>query len=879
MHPIPTPLALIVALATLTAQRSARAQVTPHTRASPATPPPSPAPTRVTLEMEREVQRIEAPTSSARRRFVVGGRRAERTAGGWVFSREMTLGIAAAVETATGWVFVTDDGLVASSEEFTGTLRRLGVVPRFLSVSGLTRGRVAVIAEDGLWTSDGRSLTRHEAPAPVHDCAFVDAQRGVAVTAEGERMVTRDGGATWSFVREGTEAFLWVGVWDAGFFSGTVRELIALRADGARGDRVSTFGARPPETSSAEPSDQEALDAWRQRFPGRTAPQWVLLRDGSRLGLEEGGRGAALVRRDASGQERSRRVLPFAGRLEAWGTAALLRADRDLWRTDDGTSLEFILTPDGTCRGEDNSEAQASDDGVYLLTNRCFYDGSSWREMDLPAGDGWRLNAVRGATALMVSRRGDSQTWCAVDLNTGRGVPVGSAGDASLSNCEFALTGDGLAAGLCVAGRPTDAGAATLVIGRAGSAMASRPAPAQARHVAFVDARRGVATGTRATDLWRTLDGGERWEAVTLPVEGDAEQTTYEGEEFHARCDETGCSVGTFRGVSARMSGWGPLTASEDRLQLGASSRSGPVATLRCETDEPLPQRPTSRSFGGWERWYGGFCQVTPGRDRRSSTLAWEEAGGASGRIALSTQSSGAVGCEDLVAPTRHGGLFRHGGLAFQGRGVLRDLRREFEALLGERARFGSIGAIGPVTATTARGGVVINLRGTALPAPHVDVSMRVVVEFADDGALLAARAFPESPLLVATGVAFHRGRWGYASVLRDRTVRFAPLDEGQPSTLGRLPASLAPCAAPPARGATTAHLARVGSVPFVVDPENSFLRSQIAFELAGDSVCLRALRGVDYDGVLSLAAERGRLTGTSTGRSSRSAVRCEVAR
>jgi hypothetical protein len=324
-----------------------------------------------------------------------------------------------------------------------------------------------------------------------------------------------------------------------------------------------------------------------------------------------------------------------------------------------------------------------------------------------------------------------------------------------------------------------------------------------------------------------------------------------------------------------RLSGWGPITVSDERLIFGTAPRGDALVTalvtLRCAADTPRSVS-ARRDFEPWNR---GFCQTIEGRGRRGGALVWEDADGASGRI---SQTRGGD-CRDFIAPTRDGGVFVADGLVFRGRGAVRELRHRFDAILGERARFFRDE---PITATTARGGAVVHLRPVVFPMENLGLGARLVTEVDAHGAVLTARVFPGSELDRATGIALHRGRWGYVTVLPDRTARFAPLVAGEPSTLGRVPAALAPCAGPPARDTTTAHLASTGTGPFVATSGHYLgeeRHHRLVVDFAGASVCLRALRNVSRDGALSLAAEQGNLVGSLSSTSGQRAVRCEVTR
>jgi hypothetical protein len=66
-----------------------------------------------------------------------------------------------------------------------------------------------------------------------------------------------------------------------------------------------------------------------------------------------------------------------------------------------------------------------------------------------------------------------------------------------------------------------------VLTGAPDEGLTSHRLPSDAYEVAFVDRRRGVAAGATAESLWRTSDGGARWQKVVLPVEGSASRISF----------------------------------------------------------------------------------------------------------------------------------------------------------------------------------------------------------------------------------------------------------------------------------------------------------------------------------------------------------------
>ncbi|MBI5517421.1 MAG: hypothetical protein HY909_26865 [Deltaproteobacteria bacterium] len=278
-----------------------------------------------------------------------GGLRLSATGDAVEVSQEhFTEQVHGAVPLDHGWAFVTEDGVVAVSETFTGPLRRLGHVqlptdlpvalhqrPPWATVPPFLRGRVVVLDREGtLWSSEGMEALgpQRGLPVPAHDAAFLDASRGAVVTRYGALLHTQDGGASWRPVDlgDGVAAGLVVHAGD----------LFAVTTAGTRPlDRAGVLGpptAPPPPEEPLAPLDPEArervVEAMLARHPALLTLETTLrARDGARLAAE----GRDLVARDAAtGRVLRRRegALPDAAcDLRGWGEDLAIACPRAPW--------------------------------------------------------------------------------------------------------------------------------------------------------------------------------------------------------------------------------------------------------------------------------------------------------------------------------------------------------------------------------------------------------------------------------------------------------------------------------------------------------------------------------------------------------------------
>ncbi len=167
-----------------------------------------------------------------------------------------------------------------------------------------------------------------------------------------------------------------------------------------------------------------------------------------------------------------------------------------------------------------------------------------------------------------------------------------------------------------------DAAPSVFVVRSSGTTV-SGDIPAGTEHVAFADARRGLAWSSPPYRLVRTLDGGAHWEEVPLAIDGDVaaalpaprdDRPSFDGESNRRRpsrddpwhaipgtCTAARCMVGSRLFVR----GWGPLDPSPRRA-LAARLQPPPVdagvarandASVPDENVGVIASRPTSREL------------------------------------------------------------------------------------------------------------------------------------------------------------------------------------------------------------------------------------------------------------------------------------------
>lgn len=179
-----------------------------------------------------------------------------------------------------------------------------------------------------------------------------------------------------------------------------------------------------------------------------------------------------------------------------------------------------------------------------------------------------------------------------------------------------------------------------FAIGPIGGALVTARLPEGAAHVAFADARRGLAWSDPPLRIQRTLDGGFSWHDLPLPIEGDMVAiaprdyydlaTTTPRESWAARperCTAARCLVGN----TVVVQGWGPVSPQAGRRILAVRADASP------------PEHPSPRS--GW------------GIDGRLPRFRCEPTGAATPRAPLRTPAPANVRGREVEWSGVEGGL------------------------------------------------------------------------------------------------------------------------------------------------------------------------------------------------------------------------------
>lgn len=875
---------------------------------APDAPPALPAsPTEITLLPE--VYRLESPIVADEAGTLLaftGNVRLAATGQALVVSRDFPpIRICRVARLPHGWAFVALDGLVASAETFTGPLRRLGDVVPPPSLRGctrsplrgaLSRGRVAVIAEDGgLWLSDGsQALVRAgNLPGPAGSAIFLDALHGAVTMVSGALLYTRDGAETWQAVDLSGEVAAGV-VLDRG------RIVVAT----SRG--VQSLDAQGRLAPAAQPVDGFRLAAdlhserptlWAEL--GALAPGLrpsLALPDGTSLAVEE----TDLVTYDsASGRElrRVREALPERGyRLSRWGTAvALTHPQGPFLRTLDGETLTVVNLPRGEHGALEPSVFGA--DGRHALgtlyargPNPCslgelppsgglgearhevcaLLDGTrTWRRLSLEsAGTNPVLGELHGSRLLVLSNQeGYLRALPRVlDTETGRWLELSLAPSPQMT--EARLYGvhwlpDGQVAGLAASSNSAH-WAPALALGPPERPLTLRPLPEQAMAVRMLDAARGLAVGSRLGRLWQTTDGGQRWRRLEVPVDGDPEavRLVYPSNPRvpEVRCDEVQCTIDRW----IQLRGWG-----EPR----------PTRALMLATRHPAPPAPMVRDAAGPRSTLGYRCQPQgapspsalrlpappsrglprpPLRFGYTGAVQTEEQRPARGAPTLSIAWSGADGAgsyqgrADRVARVEGPAFRAHPRGGARG-GFLLELCADHGAcrlvLVSPRGRVLEV----PEAGTGERDETSWSVLGAPDGGLWVHFSQRtetydpvdIVLRFRADG-----RPPERSALLVGRdaslrGLGYHRGVWGHFSFAPDAS-RFRGLDGGvAPSEpLPLLAGALTACPGPVRVGGSsvTVQLDRVDEVRCPARGPIEDARAEL--EATTEGWCLRRVEG-----------------------------------
>lgn len=833
-------------------------------------PPPMPA-TEVGFPYEFAWRRVEGPLGADGTRLVYGPHRAERRADGWHFADDRVReGFVTVVELAGRITFLTYDGLVLTSDSFTGPLRLVGRCPQAAASSPWTRGRMLMVtATAGAFVTDGVTVTPvGPTSSAVHRGAFLDERTGAAVLDDGSLAITRDGGVSWGAVDLQGDLALSVGFREGALRVVTVRGVATLSAAGV----LSPAQPLPPVSVEIpwepRPAPEDLYDAWRARRPIR-AEEGVRLADGSRIVAANGGRSVHHVASngrilDVRAFGPSCRVWPLrdgAG-LHCWGD--------HLATTRDGVTWEVVQGPPVPSEDPSAGAAFALDGNGLAFARGC--DGRTarvpplrlcvrgadgrWRDVrpTLPPGEGaWSIEAMR-ANDLLLVRGGPRWAAAAVFLPGGETQPLSVAGaPAEPRYLTAALASDG---------------AYQVSLGGEARAWSARmsprapwrvtPLPEGAMMGAWADDRRGLAFGARYRTYWRTTDGGAHWASLPRGVEdvGEAYHTPYVFDIFDLwrpalRCDAAGCvDVDDFV-----MRGWDAATPPGERILSGSasppfSSNRPPfdLAPLRCaRTTARAARRPSASDAPTGA--LGGFLDSHDLRaeavdDGAGLMLSWQHAGRpVTARLPMRLDRASEVvlglGAGALVAVD--------GGLEW----VRGDVRRRLDLPPLERSQPGAKQwGVHPLP----DGGFVV--RSPSLPLPphseedpdrrgHLHHALLFTVDA--DGTVASRRSISSHPPTsgghmngCARGVARVGDRWGSVLIRPDRSAFFTPLPGGPDAALGALPPALPPCATSPARDASVLWIEsdQIPSAP----PLGSSQRGRVGVDLRATGACVFAL-------------------------------------
>lgn len=399
--------------------------------------------------------------------------------------------IVRAVRVARGWVFVADDGACAASATFLGPLRRVGNLPGFRRTprdrwGDGQSGRVGLVDREGSgWTSDGGDFARVGSLPDValRNLLFLDEAQGLAVTDAGALLRTLDGGASWRSVQAQGYGTYSVTIRDGRFtYRRDLPMYFLYGADGFA--EVADDGP-----AIAPPPWDERLFAWR--LVARE-PRWVDLLDGEVVGDR------IRVREYVPGAEvdvRTGRQGPLPSGREA-----------DPEHRVEVAYVESGGDPDAPARGPQRPDPRAIMDTVAGGSHRLTLSRDVGAVHGV-AGECALVSLVPeglGCVPLGTGRTEDLPV--SVLVESGRVVEAGVNPDGVVT----ALLGSGDGEG-----RPR-----SYAVGATGGPLVARDLPPGLDHVAFADARRGLAWSGSPLRVARTLDGGATWRDVPLPVDG-----------------------------------------------------------------------------------------------------------------------------------------------------------------------------------------------------------------------------------------------------------------------------------------------------------------------------------------------------------------------
>jgi hypothetical protein len=487
--------------------------------------------------------------------------------------------IAEVFRTRLGWVFVTDDGVCARSDTFTGTLEALGEFPRRASRAQAARLRramhlrpVVIDPQGRAWSSDGRApFTRVETPDTerVRALDLAEDGHGFAALQGGTSAVTQDFGRTWSVL-----------------------------ADTA------------PDVEPERPLSDAETEAWTQRILQRV--RWALVRErpyaldvlpsvervDGRIYTDDG-RDLVVLDGSDGGREQLRRPLPLRGRCQpaSWeGTRILFACSENAAEVP-----PVLVDEDGEPASVDWSMRRfvpSNQHGVSSVFNGCpvhlWPPNGPTAHLCIHTVEGgfvqWTLPSETTYTSPLFGNRAvvaqNDGTYGVIEVDPGQGgeARVETVLDApSLTLRRAAITPAGAVA--IVLNEPGTT-RCHLAVGEVGEALSTRALPDATCTVNFFDARRGLAWGAPRR-VFRTLDGGRTWERV--PVPGREDEGAPRGVNQPALYAE-GARCTAFRCLTedgVLVAGWGPLAPHGETVL----ARRAPVPAPLTEPPWAEPSR------------------------------------------------------------------------------------------------------------------------------------------------------------------------------------------------------------------------------------------------------------------------------------------------
>lgn len=598
-----------------------------------------------------------ALVANGERHIVTGGVRATIRASSVVVAADMMAApIVTAMPARAGYLFVAEDGTVASSDTFTGTLRRIGFLPPGSGPPTLSRGRLVYnAADETVLTTDGRtpiSILNRLPPGRRLDLRFADADHGAVVLDGGGLFRTADGGTTWAGVDLHGEAAWRLGFAADGsdFFVDTTGGRMALAIDGSVRElpATPTDDVAPGATTDAD-GDLQLLRALVTRFAAHEAGDARAVRAGPTSSVFV--QGALYVFPGAAPPLRVPASVPEGCDVRVWGdglASVCAAGGPSIARlgpgvapaiATDGTFESIVLSTDGRhaaalgdCgAGGDQSGSPGESSGASRRGFCSLSPSGAWRALAVEV-DHPRLLAMAGSRVVfdIAPTARDAGALHVLDVDRGsvtRLRPVWSQADTRLSFRSASITPEGWVTALALVrtGHARDdvggsdsshvdrsahstspnlprAGSLVIASGPAGGALVLHAAPPGGESIGFIDARNGVAAGADASQLWRTRDGGEHWERVPLRVDGDAKlvQFDFPGEPGVPRvtCSPDGCVVAGRVWLPARRAPTverGAVVAAADAREAAAFTRSMRARDPESETVGATPSAaPTS---------------------------------------------------------------------------------------------------------------------------------------------------------------------------------------------------------------------------------------------------------------------------------------------